>query len=649
MFIALCPFMLSSIEHRAISHNEAHFSITPTPAWVKEKTFDSNNATNEQSIQYLLYETQYEVDQQLKYTHIAKKLSTPAAVQQESIVQIEYDPVFEIPTLHTLYVIRNGQRIDKITTSRMETIQQENDMAQFQFNGRKTWVIFVDDVHPGDILEYSFTRTGRNPILKGYFCENLMLTYDMAINHLEYRVVASKNRHFNFKSVNTDISPRHHASGNKQEWIIQLDNVKPYKAEAGQPGWYTGFPLIQFTEFNNWHEVALWGDELFNPPESPSPEMRQLVDTWKSQCPNLEDQIIQAVRFVQNDVRYFGFEVGHNTHMPNDPNMILKSRIGDCKDKTILLKTFLDLMGVESHPVLVNSTEKGHVSDWLPSTNAFNHVILQICLGENKYWIDGTCSYQGGGDLRQMNVSQYGKGLTLDSTTTQLTDIPMLMQDSAVHLTSKYEISNAGTKTMLTSKTVYSGREADAMRYTYKEEGLKSVEKHLLGYYSKLYGQMEQIGDFQLNDDIDANQIVIESKYEINDLWEVDNEKHIKSFSFFSEDIQGAFDFKVDTTRKSPQKLKYPLHIIEDVIIVNTEQPWNLTEYTHKYETDQIKFENNVKTNEHELAVHFEIQTKQDNVPVADLAQHKKVLHKIEDDIYMTVTLPLSTTLSLTE
>jgi transglutaminase-like putative cysteine protease len=71
-----------------------------------------------------------------------------------------------------------------------------------------------------------------------------------------------------------------------------------------------------------------------------------------------EEYILEAIRFVQDEVRYLGVETGINTHKPYPPSQILAQRFGDCKDKSLLLTTLLQARNIEAYPVLVNTSLK---------------------------------------------------------------------------------------------------------------------------------------------------------------------------------------------------------------------------------------------------------------------------------------------------
>ena len=70
------------------------------------------------------------------------------------------------------------------------------------------------------------------------------------------------------------------------------------------------FPTVQVSEFGTWTEVAAWGERLFaqqRPVEGP---VRAWVKKELGDATNIPAFIQRATRFVQDEIRYVGIEVG---------------------------------------------------------------------------------------------------------------------------------------------------------------------------------------------------------------------------------------------------------------------------------------------------------------------------------------------------
>src|SRR5262249_34189913 len=143
-------------------------------------------------------------------------------------------------------------------------------------------------------------------------------------------------------------------------------------------------------------EVAKWSDDLFKPDAASLADVEALAAKIRGEHAGRDAQIAAAIRFVQDDVRYLGIEMGRGSHEPRQPHATLVQRYGDCKDKAFLLALLLGRLGVEARPALVNSKLRHRLDEFLPSPFLFDHVITQVVDGKQTYWIDPTIAAQGG-------------------------------------------------------------------------------------------------------------------------------------------------------------------------------------------------------------------------------------------------------------
>ena len=70
---------------------------------------------------------------------------------------------------------------------------------------------------------------------------------------------------------------------------------------------------MQLTDFKSWAEVNQWALPLFQTTSSFSPQLARKIAEW-TQLPGQEGQILAVLRFVQDDVRYFGIELARIFH-----------------------------------------------------------------------------------------------------------------------------------------------------------------------------------------------------------------------------------------------------------------------------------------------------------------------------------------------
>lgn len=157
---------------------------------------------------------------------------------------------------------------------------------------------------------------------------------------------------------------------------------------------------LQFSEYRNWNEVARWAQTLFSAEVRIDDELASVIARIKA-LPGTDERASAALQFVQNEIRYFSVSLGESSHRPSAPQVVMKQRFGDCKDKSWLLIAMLRELGIAAQPVLVPLDGGAPAGDVLPTPGLFDHVIVGIDIDGKSYFVDPTRIGQAGA-LAQM-------------------------------------------------------------------------------------------------------------------------------------------------------------------------------------------------------------------------------------------------------
>ena len=94
--------------------------------------------------------------------------------------------------------------------------------------------------------------------------------------------------------------------------------------------------------------------------------------------------------------------LGDHTVELHPTNIIFHNRYGDCKDLSLLAKQMFKIAGIDANICLFSGEFNGDPQHSLPNPSAFDHVILQISLEDQKYFVDTQAK---GFDLGQLPSS----------------------------------------------------------------------------------------------------------------------------------------------------------------------------------------------------------------------------------------------------
>jgi len=631
IFVAACA---------SLSAQSKQVKTGPAKAWIKNIDFDKNAspaAGQESSFYYLLLDEQENIAAQEDFIHYAYKILTNDGLQQMSDLSVEFDPSYEQLTVHSVLLHRNGKSTSQLPRQ-IRTIQREQSMDRYLYDGTVTAVINLTDVRVGDIIEYSVTRKGYNPIYGGYVSRKIKLNYTTPFEKAYKRLVAPSSLTFSFKYVNTDSKPETEKTNDLTSYTWLTSQTKGLLSDNHEPDWYNPYSYVLITTFKDWGEVASWATSRYQVSEGDRQlVLKEIVPQLKSD--SQEEYALKAIRFVQDEIRYLGFESGLNSHQPHAPAKVYQQRFGDCKDKSLLLATLLNAKGIESHPVLLNTTYRDKITDQLPSTNAFDHCVVQVKMNDRVFYIDPTINNQGG-TIDNYYFPAYGKGLVVSSSTSGLTDFPSPIP-SSISEVQTFDISTIGGEGMLTVKTTYTGSEAESQRSYFSNDNVASIQKGYLNYYGNLYPDIQTFDTVQTEDNRKANIFIVKEKYKIPAFWKPSKDKEGKIYcEFYAQTLESYFSVSKSAQRTSPYRLAYPLNY-EHEIHVNMPEAWNIPLDEESIKTDYYDYEYKVdyaEGDDKQFTLRTYYQTRSSSLPVSDFPKFVKDHEKMMSNLSYSLT-----------
>jgi transglutaminase-like putative cysteine protease len=613
----------------SVAAAKPNLTVLPPPAWVQPvetppSTTGARANGAESGLRYLLDDRQARVTDQgtQYYFHLVEQVASAAAVEQVAQLQLDFEPSYQSLVIHHINIIRAGQTINALHPAEIKIIQKEDELDERLFDGTFSAVVFLNDVRPGDVIDYAFSVNGDNPVLAGHYADNFTLARGDAVAYLHQRLLWPAARKLYVHARQTDAQPSVRQSGDETEYVWERRDVPAVYGEDSTPSWFNPVPLVQLSEFETWADVARWAAPLYEVKEL-SPALRAQVEEWQ-RLPNAEARLLAARRFVQDEVRYLGIELGPYSHTPTQPSTVFGRRFGDCKDKSLLLATILNALGIEAHPALVNTEARHTLDDWQPSPYAFDHVIVRASLEGKTYWIDPTISYQRG-TLANIYAPTYERALVLRPDTEALTEIPLTPDDSpTTTVRDVYRIASFDAPVAFTVTTTFRGPDADAMRYHLADESRADLGKDYLNYYASQEPSIEAEGLPEVADDEQANVINVTERYTISRFWKD------SAHEFFALRV-GEELGKPDVSRRAmPLQVSYPKNV-EQLIEIHLPHPQDVATGEETVEDDALLFNAKATRDDNVVRLRYTLRTKRDSVAAPDVERHLSALDRARD------------------
>jgi lipoprotein NlpI/transglutaminase-like putative cysteine protease len=546
----------SAVDSETLTSKEFSYQIGAIPAFVKQSSQSVPATTKGSSggdVALLLYERQVSLldhDPQ-EYVHTQLRPLTAAALKDVSQVNIIFNPEYQKLTLHAIRIWRDGKAIDLTHEVKLDLLRRENDLENGMYEGEVTAVGILPDTRVNDVIEAEYTVIGANPIFAGHFSDEYSMTRLQLARHYHFSLVTPTSRPIRVQPPQ-GVTVKETQENGTTIYSVEKDNVAPFREEDRTPAWYPRLQLIQVSEYKDWQEVGDWAKGLFKVDGTLSPEIQQQIQTWKNSGLPKDQLAVEVLRWVQSQIRYFGIELGVNSHLPAPPNLTVQRKFGDCKDKSLLLTTMLKALDIDAAPTLASLSYNRGTENMIPSAAVFDHAIVRANIDGKTYWLDPTRSPQYG-KLDKLGAYEYGGVLVLDDNAKQLTASRYTAKFANHYLrTDHFDFDpskNGQVQLTVRIKTDYAL--AENFRNLHDHQSREEFNKSFQGGdFLRFYPKATPVGDVELVDDKVNNEATITYRYTIDDFFQYQPGYLIGTF--IPLDVMGMAEFPQTTQRESP-------------------------------------------------------------------------------------------------
>lgn len=594
------------------------FDIAPPPSWVKPLALEVPEHAGEPGLSYetLLVDRQEAVRPSgvERFYHIAYRVLDESAVRENSQLELVVDSSYQRLILHSVLVRRGDRSVNQLTPGRIRVAQRETQLEYQIFDGSLSLVLLLEDVRPGDVIEYSYTRRGENPVFGAHYMSRLGLQLTAPLHRVRFRLLWPRDRRLFVRRHDTALEPEVRDDGEYREYLWDQSGITPKVLEGNLPAWYDPLPYIQLSDFASWADVAVWGDSLFS---YRGPVPRSLADAAariRAGSPSTTQRTLAALRFVQDEVRYMGVEIGANSHRPYPPAMVMQRRYGDCKDKTLLLITLLRELGVTARPALVSTEYRGRIRDHHPTARSFDHAIVQVEIDGQTHWIDPSALYERGG-LEDV-AARYGGALVLGALGDPLVEIREPPgQRPLTSITASIELGGVGKPAAMEVRTEYRGSAANAIREQLRSTPASELQRRYAEFYARQYPSLQSNGVPEIEEDEPANVVRTLERYSIPDFWQLSGSgKDTSRFGEFEPlELSVALPSTTSADRTMPLAIEHPRHI-RYTINARIKEGWSIEPEETRLEGPGARFHYRVGAKGEVLTLEYEYETLADHV-----------------------------------
>lgn len=612
--------------------DKGFFIQTNKPQWTETIGYEYNTKAMgmaEDAANYLLVDYQQNVSAKEYYVHIALVVNNETGIQNNSDIWVDYDPSYQKLMFHQLIVHRKGKDNNRLKRSDFKIIQNEANLENKIYSGRHSAGIYIEDVQVGDIIEFAYTIKGTNPVFQNNYFDSYNLQFQFPISKYLLKIIYPQSQDVHYKLIEADHKPTKLVSGSNIILKWELDDIEQVILNSELPTWFIAYEMVQLSSMKDWSELINWGVKLYPKVNIAGTELGQKAKELTAHLKTETEKIEAMLHFVQEDIRYVGIEVNENGYRPYHPADIYSKRYGDCKDKTYLLITLLNHIGIKAYPVWVSTYYKQYILDYLPSPTVFNHVITAIQHDGELIYVDPTLSNQNG-DFKVFYNGNYVKGLLLNDQNNSPIDIINSSLEKIV-ITETYDVIDTISPVQYSVSSTYYGGEADRVRAMFKGATKKELRSMYLNAYSYLHPSMEMTQDLEQIENIYDNIFQVKENYLIHNFWQYD--KSVEQDYVCEIAANNLWEFISDPVQKNrtmPFFVYYPVEI-EHTINFN-----HISEIAIEIEQGEIRnanfeFTYSISQEGNALKLYYNYKPLKDHVSVFEMEQYFKDVGKVSD------------------
>ncbi|MGL4489741.1 MAG: DUF3857 domain-containing transglutaminase family protein [Rhizobiaceae bacterium] len=496
--------------------------FAPAPGWITQipvPEFSQANLTSHTNGEAWLLsdvQTKYRPGGNIAFKRYVTKIIERTGLESSSNLRITIDPSRQKLTLNKILVIRSGLSINHESDVRIDSFNKEGGIADGTLTGYVQNSILVPDVRVGDIVDVSYTIDTIEVVPGLPYDRYLALAFDVPVERLYGRIIWPKSDPLTLRTFNSAITPATSENATDKEYVWDVKKPDIWKSEPTRaPGKQTVAEVI-FSSAAEWKEIVDLMEPYYTPDKVlPAALVSRLGDISKK-FPEKSDQLTEALRIVQDEIRYVSLSIGPGALIPRSPVEIHASGYGDCKDKALLLATMLNHLGITAHVALADLDQGPGVIDLPPSIGAFDHAIVRAELAGSAMWLDATDFSQGGRGL-YIEQAHYGYALPLKKGVTSLERMPDQNPFAPTEITTEtydFPIKPDGDL-VVDVETIFSSSSADQYRRDLANSGRDKYVESYYEYYLKRFPNLEKGTALIIDDNRDKNEIRVRENYRI--------------------------------------------------------------------------------------------------------------------------------------
>lgn len=642
--------VISSAE--AVPAASAEYTTAPRPDWIQALDVPRGKARGEvladDGLRNLLLDSQINLagEKKERFFRFVMQPLRQQGLQQISSISLGFSPAYEELVIHDVNVVRDGKRSDRLASADIKLFQREEELDKDLYAERWTAMLLLKDLRIGDIVEYSYTVRGSNPVLGDRYFGRELLAWGVPIEQMYIGLLSPKSQPLYMRASDGTTKVKKRNEGDLTRYSVDIRNSVALRQEDGVPEWLSPYPYLEYTQYADWQQVNGWANTLYGAAADPVPaEFGRWLNGLRGSPAH---KAAAATQWIQEHIRYFGIEHGVNSHLPSSPLETYDRRFGDCKDKTVLLIAALHHLGIDAHPALVSSVENLDLDVRLPSPGQFDHVITTFKLDGKRYWVDPTATSQNGA-LEAMSLPDFNWGLVVDGMGKKLTRIePVAPQqlNARIRVEETLTLDDNRQSAVFEVVSHYVGWSAEDMRAYAGYRDVDTVTNDFLQFYARYFPAIQILEPVVISEVDGRNELQVREKYRLRNLGENSGGQNL--LKLVAASVVANISLPKARQREYPFRLPGQLQVDERFTVIaksSGDLRWLNGQNAKTIANPWFEFSRDVERSEKKVTVNYRYQSLDKSVAPEQFGEYLQAIDRLDPSLTYSVWLaPVSVT-----
>ena len=537
-------------------------------------------------------------------THQVVKILTERGAQNYDDIAIPHTPTAQYITINVARTITPDGAVVEPPEEAFNDVTPPGLLSYNLYSDSMWRVISMPALKPGVCIEYQVTLEDAGAESVGstsWFWGGFSFQSTDPTLQSAYALRVPKGTNFKWKAIHCRLDPQILQEEETSTYLWTHGETPALKREYNMPATNDIVPRLSYSSVESWDAVYSWYRDIAKDRYTVDQAIEKTVEDITADLLTTDDKIRTIYHFVASQIRYVGIELGQGAFQPTPADQVLSVRYGDCKDKTTLMITMLDVVGIEAFPAMLSPAPYQRVDLELPSLGQFSHLIAAIPRADGDYiWLDptaDTCSY---GDLPARNRGR--KGFVIRNDQGEFVDIPVSTPESnRLIVDTQIALTGDGTVQGIMQIDTLGQYNIEA-RLEYKQVSPSAWKDTLAVGLSKQFPGV-RVDSVQISDLADLNVPV-----RLNVAFTAENYAELVGnglvFPMPSDEFSDYAEIFAAVERQHPLDLSYPMQM-QKTIRITLPEGWKATfpkdlrlenrfagvERQYKLEGDQIQYE----------------------------------------------------------